>query len=61
MQLSPELIYPILTLILGVGIGYGWFRYATRDKSKDAMTEAATRREYDRPTRDDRDEKGRPV
>lgn len=34
-------------LILGGALAYGAYRYATRDKSKDAMTEAATHAEYD--------------
>ena len=48
-----EMFYGIATVVLGLGIAYGWFRYATRDRSKDKLTEEATRREYDTPTRDD--------
>ncbi len=33
--------------VLGLAIAYGAFRYFTRDKSKDALTEAATHAEYD--------------
>lgn len=33
--------------ILGLAIAYGAFRYFTRDKRNDALTEAATRAEYD--------------
>jgi hypothetical protein len=49
-----EMFFGIATVVLALGIAYGWFRYATRDRSKDQMTEDATRREYDRPTRDDK-------
>lgn len=34
-------------VILGLAIAYGAFRYFTRDKRDDALTEAATRAEYD--------------
>lgn len=35
-------------IILGLAIAYGAFRYLTRDKRKDPMTEAATHALYDR-------------
>lgn len=35
------------TVVLGLAIAWGAWRYATRDKSKDPMTEAATHAEYD--------------
>lgn len=34
-------------VILGLAIAYGSYRYSTRDKRKDAMTEAATHATYD--------------
>lgn len=34
------------TLILGIAIAYGFIQYHRRDKSKDALTEAATRAVY---------------
>ena len=34
-------------IVLGLAIAWGAYRWATRDKSKDAMTEAATHAEYD--------------
>lgn len=33
--------------LLGLAIAYGAFSFATRDRRKDAMTERATRAEYD--------------
>jgi hypothetical protein len=33
------------------GLGYGFLRYATRDKSKDRITEAATREMHDHQQR----------
>jgi hypothetical protein len=61
--MSPEIVYPIAALILALGIGYGLFSYLTRNKANDAVSEAATRREYDTPTRDDgeEDRPARPV
>jgi hypothetical protein len=37
----------VAPVILGMAIAYGAYRYLTRDRSKDALTEAATRAEYD--------------
>lgn len=54
-MIAPEIIWPFATLVLGLATGYGLFRYATRDKSKDRRTEEATRRLYNTPTRDDLD------
>ena len=34
-------------VVLGLAIAWGSWRWATRDKGKDAMTEAATHAEYD--------------
>lgn len=38
-------------IILGLAIAYGGFRYMTRDKRKDGVTEAATAALYDRVER----------
>jgi hypothetical protein len=35
------------TVVLGLAIAWGAYRYATRNKANDPMTEAATRAEYD--------------
>jgi hypothetical protein len=44
-----ELTYGILTLILLAGISWGGIAYITRDKSKDAASERATKRVMDDP------------
>ncbi|MDZ4690260.1 hypothetical protein [Terricaulis sp.] len=49
--MAPELIYGVGALVLGLGIAYAGWRYATRDKSKDAITEAATREMKEHPDR----------
>ena len=36
-------------LLLGLGLAYGLFRYYTRDKRLDPLTEAATRDAYEHP------------
>jgi hypothetical protein len=43
-------------IILGLAIAYGMFRYVTRDKRKDAITEASTHALYDRADNVDRHE-----
>ena len=53
MNIAPEIWYGIGAAVLVVGMIYGWFRYATRDKRKDRMTESATRILYNTRTRDD--------
>jgi hypothetical protein len=51
--MTPEIFYGIGALILGLGLAYGGFRYAMRDKSKDPIAEAATREMKDHPERYD--------
>lgn len=41
------LINIVGAVVLGLALAYGVFRYFTRDKRRDPMTEAATRAEYD--------------
>lgn len=53
MNLTPEIWYGIGAAALALGIVYGWFRYATRDRSQDRRTESATRILYNSRTRDD--------
>ena len=44
-----EMVWPIGIVILGLAIGYGAWRNAHRNKANDAITEEATRQEYDHP------------
>jgi hypothetical protein len=46
-----ELFYFIGAIVLLVAIGYGVAQDKTRDKRKDALTEAATREQYQHPER----------
>lgn len=46
-----ELFYLIGAFVLLVAIGYGVFRDKARDKSKDRITEAATKEQYEHPER----------
>lgn len=46
-----ELFYIIGALLLLAGIGYAMYRDKTRDKRKDAITEAATKEQYEHPER----------
>jgi hypothetical protein len=50
-----EILYGVGALVLFVGLAYGAWQYHTRDRRKDALTEAATRAEYDHPDADPRD------
>lgn len=56
-MLAPEILYGLGAVILLIGIGYGVLRDKTRDKSKDPITEAATREEYQHPERYQRTQK----
>jgi hypothetical protein len=49
--MTPEMFYPIGALILFIALGVGLVMNMTRDKRKDAITEAATREEYEHPKR----------
>lgn len=46
-----ELLYFIGALVLLAAIGYGVWRVKSRDKRIDALTEAATREQYEHPDR----------
>ena len=46
-----ELFYFIGAIVLLVAIGYGVASDKSRDKRKDALTEAATREQYQHPER----------
>lgn len=46
-----EFFYIIGALLLLAVIGYAVYRDMTRDKSKDAITEAATKEQYEHPER----------
>lgn len=53
MNITPEIWYGIGAAVLLLGMIYGWVRYATRDRSRDRMTESATSILYNSRTRDD--------
>ena len=53
MNFAPEILYGIGAAVLALVMIYALVRYATRDKSRDRMTESATRILYDTRTRDD--------
>ena len=44
-----EMAWSIGALALAIAIAFGAFRYLTRDRSNDAVTDEATREEYDDP------------
>lgn len=46
-----ELLFFIGAIVLLAAIAYGVFRDKTRDRSKDVLTEAATREQYEHPER----------
>lgn len=46
MFFAPELLYGIGTLLLGLAIAWGVYRYMTRNKANDPITEEATRESY---------------
>ncbi|RYG89273.1 MAG: hypothetical protein EON59_01720 [Alphaproteobacteria bacterium] len=48
-MLSWELAWPIGIALLGLAIAYGVWRYHSRNKANDAITEAATRELYKHP------------
>jgi hypothetical protein len=49
MSLSPELLWPILSLIVLIGIAWGAIQYTTRNKALDQRSERATRELMDDP------------
>ena len=59
-MLSWEILYPIGTVILAGGLAYGMWKYHTRNKANDPITEQATREQYEHPKSYDEDKfKGR--
>ncbi|WP_300578487.1 hypothetical protein [Phenylobacterium sp.] len=56
INLSWELLFPVGAALLGVAIIFGLMRYHRRDRRNDAVTEAATREEYQHPDRYDQAE-----
>ncbi len=52
-----ELLYFIGALVLLAALGFGVYRDKTRDRRKDAITEAATREQYRHPERYQRTQK----
>ena len=44
-----ELLYGVGALVLMIALVWGITQYKTRNKANDAVTEAATRAEYDHP------------
>lgn len=50
-SMALEITYPIGALVLLVGLAIGAAMYLTRNKRKDAITEAATREQYEHPAR----------
>ena len=44
-----ELLYGVGALVLMLALVWGIVQYRTRNKANDALTEAATRAEYDHP------------
>lgn len=45
--LSWEMLYVLGTVVLGLGLVYGVVSYYTRNRTNDALTEEATREQYD--------------
>jgi hypothetical protein len=49
-----ELAWPLGALLLGLGLAYGLWRYHTRNRANDPITEEATRELYKHPETYDR-------
>ena len=47
--------------VLGLALAYGLYRYATRNRALDPLSEAATKRQYDAPHERDQPRPGEPV
>ena len=47
---SWEMLYVLGTVVLAVGLVYGVYSYYTRNRRNDALTEDATRAQYDHST-----------
>lgn len=48
-MISWEMLWPIGTVILAGLLVYGLVKYYTRNKANDAITEQATREQYEHP------------
>jgi hypothetical protein len=48
-MLTPEVLYGLGALVLLAALVWGITQYKTRNRANDAVTEAATREEYDHP------------
>lgn len=57
-MLGLELLFGLGALVLLGAIIWGYTQYKHRNRANDAVTEAATRDEYDNPTAYEHDEKG---
>ena len=49
MPFAPEVVWPIITAILAVGLVWGVIWYKTRDRRLDPLTERETKRIMDDP------------
>lgn len=56
INLSWELLFAVGAALLGAAIVFGLMRHHGRNRRNDALTEAATREEYQHPDRYDRTE-----
>ncbi|HMP62175.1 MAG TPA: hypothetical protein PKA17_03625 [Phenylobacterium sp.] len=56
IDLSWELLYGLGALFIALAIAYGLMRNRGRNKANDAITEQATREEYQHPERYERTE-----
>jgi hypothetical protein len=46
---SWEIAFPLGVVVLAIAVAWGLIRYQTRDRANDAVTEEATRLEYEHP------------
>ena len=46
---QPEVLFGVGIVVLFVGLAWGLWRYNTRNRAYDPVTEAATREQYDHP------------
>ena len=51
--LSWEMLYVLGTVLLALGLVYGIVNYYTRNRRNDALTEDATREQYDHESTDE--------
>ncbi|HYE47880.1 MAG TPA: hypothetical protein VEA44_19085 [Caulobacter sp.] len=48
-MLAWEMLFHIGWVVLGLALAYGLWKYYTRNKANDAVTEQATREQYEHP------------